>query len=230
MDPRKRRQIATAIGAALFVMAGGSWLADLLVPTRYPARSAYSVSGLTEPVVDLAALQRSWPSGLGGPGSRPRLINYMTHIDRMATPARPPATAAPQPVRDLGTLLASADVAKGKRASQVCASCHTFDQGGQNRTGPNLYGIVGRDIASHAGFAYSGALTGEPGNWTYESLDHFLASPAKDVPGTKMAFAGIRNPADRASLLAWLGTLSPTPAPFPAPRLAANDSADAASR
>lgn len=221
MASRKWRIIG-GVAAAVTVVLGGSWLGDLLVPIRYPMRSAYQVPGLEEPVVDLAALQRSWPGGMAEPGSRPRLIGYMSRIDHMAMPARAPAAAAaPRPVADLGTLLAAADVAKGKRTAQLCASCHTFESGGQTRTGPNLWGIVGRDIASHAGFAYSGALTGEPGAWTYQSLDRFLAGPAKAVPGTKMAFAGVRNPADRAGLLAYLGSLNATPAPFP-PAMAAD--------
>lgn len=224
MDRREWRRIGAAVGAAGAVMAGGSWIADLLVPIRYPGQSAYSVPGLAEPVVDLASLQRSWPSGLAEPGSRPRLIGYMSRIDRMALPATAaPAAAAPQPERDLGALLAASDVAKGQRAAQVCNSCHTFDRGGPNRVGPNLWGVVGRDIGSHAGFAYSSAMTSQPGAWTYESLDRFLAGPARTMPGTKMAFAGIRNPADRASLLAWLGTLNATPAAFPPPQLAAKD-------
>jgi len=220
MASRKWRIIG-GVGAAITVALGGSWLGDLMVPIRYPGRSAYQVPGLEEPVVDLAAIQRSWPGGMAEPGSRPRLIGYMNRIDRMAMPARAPAaTASPQPVADLGTLLASADPAKGKRTAQLCASCHTFEQGGANRTGPNLWAVVGRDIASHAGFAYSGALTGQPGAWTYESLDRFLAGPARTIPGTKMAFAGVRNPGDRASLLAYLGSLSAAPAPFPPPMAA----------
>lgn len=226
MASRKWRVIGS-VSAAATVMLAASWVSELFVPIRYPGRSAYQVPGLAEPVVDLAALQRSWPAGMAEPGSRPRLIGYMNRIDTMAMPARAPvAAAAPQPAADLGTLLASADVAKGKRTAQLCASCHTFDSGGPNRTGPNLWGIVGRDIASHAGFAYSGALANQPGAWTYESLDRFLASPSRAAPGTRMAFAGVRNPADRASLLAYLGSLSAAPAPFPQARSADKKSPD----
>jgi cytochrome c len=147
----------------------------------------------------------------------------MAHIDKAVLPVPAAGTVAPltaAPV-DLGTLLASADPARGERTAQVCASCHTFDQGGANRVGPNLWGIVGRDVGSEGGFAYSPAVAGHPGAWTYEELDHWLASPAKAIPGTKMAFNGVRNPKDRANLLAYLGTLGGARVPYPAPKPAA---------
>ncbi|RJF86192.1 cytochrome c family protein [Sphingomonas cavernae] len=205
---------------ALFVAFGGGWMADRLVGVSYPDAPAYKPADLDQPV-DLAALQRSWPAGLTAPGDHNRLAGYLRAVDRGAIP--PPAAgaaaavpAAPPP--DLGTLLASADPARGKSVAGVCASCHTFDQGGADRTGPNLWGVVGRDVASHSGFAYSPAIGTHPGNWTYEELDRYLASPARAIPGNKMAFAGIRRPQDRANLLAYLGSLGSAGVPKPAPK------------
>ncbi len=83
--------------------------------------------------------------------------------------------------------------------------------------GPNLHGVVGRPIATHPGFAYSAALRGAGGRWTYEALDHFLTSPARAFAGTKMTFAGFRNPRDRAQVIAFLAEISPGAPSFPKP-------------
>ena len=111
-------------------------------------------------------------------------------------------------------LVASGDVGKGEKVSKKCKACHVFDEGGKNKLGPALWGIVGSDIASRDGFNYSGALSELEGNWTYEALDQFLAAPKSYVPGTKMVFAGVKKDQDRADLLAYLRTLDAEPAPL----------------
>lgn len=136
--------------------------------------------------------------------------------------------AEAEPEIDLGTLLANASADAGERIARRCVSCHTFDQGGANSTGPNLWGIVGADIASHAGFAYSGALTSMEGSWTYEALDAFIESPRGYAPGTNMSFAGLRGEEDRADLLAYLQTLNANPVAFPAPAPVETEAADEA--
>ncbi|MCB1379311.1 MAG: cytochrome c family protein [Alphaproteobacteria bacterium] len=118
----------------------------------------------------------------------------------------------------LGTLLASADPAKGEAGVKACAACHDFSKGGPNKTGPNLWGVVGRNHGSHEGFAYSDAMkakSGEP--WTYEALNDFIKAPKEAVPGNKMAFGGVKKDQARADILAYLATLSDSPLPFPAP-------------
>lgn len=125
--------------------------------------------------------------------------------------------AEEEPEIDLGTLLANASAEAGERIARRCVSCHTFEQGGANGTGPNLWGVVGADKASHAGFSYSAALSSMEGSWTYENLYAFVENPRGYAPGTTMSFAGLRGEEDRANLLAYLQTLSDNPVPFPAP-------------
>ena len=217
MDRWEWTKVGAAIGAALLVMFAGSWFSGQVIGVNYPERHGYAVEGVAP--VDLAALQRSWPAGLGRPGDPAELRGYIGNIEKAVLPvAAAGGTASVQaaPV-DLGTLLAAADAGQGESAAKVCLACHTFGQGEPNRVGPNLWGVIGRPVAAAPGFAYSPAIEAHGGAWTYEQLDRYLASPARAIPGNKMSFAGIRNPKSRANLLAWLGSQGAAPAPFPPP-------------
>lgn len=107
----------------------------------------------------------------------------------------------------LGVLLASADVAKGQKIFKKCAACHTSDNGGKAKIGPNLYAVVNRAKGASAGFSYSDALVAMGGNWSYEDLDAFLKKPKDFIKGTKMSFAGIKKPDDRADMILFLRSL-----------------------
>ena len=120
-----------------------------------------------------------------------------------------------QAVVALANLLQQASVERGQRSAKKCAACHTFDQGGASRVGPNLYNIVGRPLGAEQGFAYSQALKDKGGAWNYEDVDHFIEAPRAYLPGTKMAFAGISRPAERADLILYLRSLSPDPTALP---------------
>ncbi len=124
------------------------------------------------------------------------------------------AEAASGP-RSLAALLAVADIDDGKKVARKCVACHDVSQGGRNKIGPNLWGVVGAGKAAREGFAYSGALAGLGGAWGYDDLDAFLAKPREFARGTKMAFAGVKSPADRADLIAYLRGLSESPPPLP---------------
>jgi cytochrome c len=130
------------------------------------------------------------------------------------------AEAKGEEVVALPVLLAAASVEEGAAQAKKCQACHSFEQGGPNKVGPDLWGVVGRPIASHEGFEYSDAMkdhaAAQGGDWTFENLNHFLTNPKDFIPGTKMAFAGIKKPDDRADVLAYLQTLSDNPVPFPA--------------
>lgn len=206
-----------AAAGAVAVIFGGDWFAGQLVPTRYPAPTFRGAED-APPLVDLASVQRGWPNALEGRAERNRLVAFMRDIEHQApaAPAAPKGPVAAEKPVDLATLLASADAGAGAGKARVCLSCHTLEQGGANRMGPNLWGVVGRKIASHGGFAYSPAMKAEQGTWSYERLDRYLASPARAVPGNKMAYAGLRRAPDRAAVIKYLATLGGSaPAPKP---------------
>lgn len=121
------------------------------------------------------------------------------------------------PGYDLGTVLAAADPAAGEKIFAKCTACHTINQGGANGIGPNLYGTMGEPIGQgKAGFAFSSALSGHGGTWTYEEMDDWLKSPKAYAPGTKMSFAGLSKPEDRANVMAYLKANGGGPE-YPAP-------------
>ena len=116
---------------------------------------------------------------------------------------------------DALTLLAKADPKAGAAVFKKCGACHTADKGGANRVGPNLWDIVGRAKGGHAGFAFSSAIKGLGGEWTYKDIDHFLLNPKDFAKGTKMSFAGLPKAEDRAAVILYLRALSDSPKPLP---------------
>lgn len=175
--------------------------------------------------------------GLRSANERANLIAYMRTLS--ADPlALPDASAVPAPVDDVVAdevedeaaddaeasdteadgiiaLIAAADAAAGEGATGACQGCHTLDNGGGTRVGPNLYGIVGNEIADQDGFNYSDGLSGVEGVWTYAALDAFLTDPRAFAPGTIMGFGGIRRAEDRANLIAYLRGNDDAPEPLP---------------
>lgn len=133
--------------------------------------------------------------------------------------AAPTEAGAPEPVATpLPVLLAQADVAKGESAAKKCIACHSFEKGGPNKVGPDLWGVIDREIAHHPGFGYSAgmqAFAEQEKTWTYAHIDAFLANPRAVVNGTAMSFAGIKNDQERADLVAYLRTLADSPVPLP---------------
>jgi len=120
--------------------------------------------------------------------------------------------AVPEPIMHL---IASADIAQGEKLSKACAACHSFDNGGPDKVGPNLWDVFGGKKAHRPGFAYSDTLANMEGNWGYDELNHFLWKPKAYVQGTKMNYIGLKKPEDRAAMIAWLRTLSSSPKALP---------------
>lgn len=127
--------------------------------------------------------------------------------------------------RPIEFYLASADVAKGEQVFKKCTACHNADQGGANALGPSLYGVMGNPVAAHPGFAFSDALKSKGGTWDWTTMSEWLASPKRFAPGTKMTFAGLSNPEDRANVMAFLNARDS--APMPLPEAPAEDAAPA---
>ncbi len=143
-----------------------------------------------------------------------------------------PAAGGPAEIPDppVEQLLQTADPAKGQADTQrLCVSCHSFNEGGHALVGPNLYGVVGGPHAHMPGYAYSAAIKAKTGPWTFDELYQWLKKPSAYAPGTKMSFAGDSDPKQRADIIDYLRTLSPTPLPLPPPPAAAAPAATAAS-
>jgi cytochrome c len=151
------------------------------------------------------------------PEHRGEVRTYLVAATEAAPQGAPGAAEAPaETATGVAVLLAAADPAAGAKAVKKCTACHSLNQGGKHRLGPNLWDLIGRPVASAVGYKYSKALKGKSGEtWSYDNLDAFLTKPKGWVPGTKMAFAGLKKPERRADLIAHLRSLSDSPAALP---------------
>jgi len=127
-------------------------------------------------------------------------------------PAQQQAAATAAPIADR---LKTADAAAGEKAVSKCKACHSFGKDEKNKIGPNLWDVVGGKHGHRDDYPYSDAMKAKGGTWDYESLDTWLTSPKAYVPGTKMAFAGVPDPQERANIIAYLRSLSDSPKPLP---------------
>jgi cytochrome c len=128
------------------------------------------------------------------------------------------AAEAEQPI---AFYLATADAARGEQVFKKCAACHNADPGGANALGPALYGVMGNPVASHPGFAFTDALKSKGGTWDWDTMSAWLASPKAFAPGTKMTFAGLSNPQDRADVMLFLNSRDTASLAVPPPPAAA---------
>ena len=179
-------KLAAAVILALMVLKLSEFIGDGLVRPHQLAKNAYIVANVSPA-----------PSGASGGDKN-------TTAD---------ANAALPPIMPL---LAKASGSDGETLAKKCMACHTIAKGEANRIGPNLWGIVGGNVASVAGYTYSSALQAQKDKpWDYERLNNFLAAPQKFIPGTKMSFAGLSKAEERANMIIYLRSMSDSPLPMP---------------
>jgi cytochrome c len=160
----------------------------------------------------IAALGLSILSDMYFHSERPEKMGYV--VEGVEEEGDAGAAAAEKPI---AFYLASADAAKGADVFKKCAACHNANKGGPNALGPNLWGVLGEGIGTGAnGFAFSDALKSKGGTWDWQNLSDWLKSPKAFAPGTKMTFAGLSKPEDRANVIAYLNQQSDAPKPMPA--------------
>lgn len=153
------------------------------------------------------------------PNEAPETPAYPIDLSALEASSEPEEPVDEGPA-DLGLLLASADVSAGERVARRCVSCHSFEEGGANGTGPALYGVMGRDVAELDGFSYSSAMEeyAEGGTeWMYQNMYDYLENPRGYVPGTAMSFAGLRQQEDRINVIAYMRAQDDNPPPLPEP-------------
>lgn len=154
---------------------------------------------------------------------RPEKMGYA--IAGVAAEGAGGAAAAAEPIANR---LAKADAAKGEAIFAKCKACHTIDQGGANGIGPNLWAVIGDAVGQgRGGFAFSDSLKAKAGKWDFATLDTWLTNPKAFADGTKMSFAGLTDPMDRANVILYLNSKGSN-LPLPAPEAAAAAPAAAA--
>jgi cytochrome c len=232
-------EINKIIGAVLFsvlVILGISIVSASIFDVPSPAQPGYVIAGAEEPMeeetvvveteqaepAEAEAAQASTEpaeepaeSAAAEPAAEGEASGQAPEGEQQA--AAEPAAEASSGAGDSALLqrIAGGDAEKGKKVARKCAACHTFDEGGKNRVGPNLHGVVGREVASVPDFSYSAALKELGGTWSYERLDEWVHNPKELVAKTSMAFAGVKKEDDRADLIAYMRSLSPNAPPLP---------------
>lgn len=185
MDSFEFNKIAGVVLTALLIIFGGRTIIEEFVVSHGPQEPAYQLAEVPDETAEATETASAQPAEEG------------FSFEKVAS------------------LLQSASAEAGQSQFRQCSACHTVNEGGANRVGPNLWNIVGRDIGVVDGFNYSSAMAGLDGDWTYEKLALFLHDPKGWLPGTKMAYAGIEKSEGVANMLAYLRSLSNDPAPLP---------------
>lgn len=209
--------IVAAVVLVVVISFAGDAIFSLTAPSAPPVQQAATTEAPPAPAEPVAAAPEAAPAAApaavepapadpaAAPAEAPPAETAAAPVE--AAPAEPAAAAPAAPAEVVVAVSGAADAVAGKAVSRKCAACHTFDQGGPSRVGPNLFGVVGRPVGHVADFKYSPAMAAAGGDWTIDRLDEWLIDPKAYIPGNKMSFAGIKDEADRKNLIAYLETL-----------------------
>ena len=195
-------KIAAAVLTAGVVALGTGFVGNLLIQPNAPQEPVYKVALKEDTGGGGGGGSTGGGSGDGGSGSS-------------GSGSSGSGDGGEEQAPSLATLLADASASSGEQASRVCAACHSFNEGGPHKVGPNLYNVVGKDIASAEGFNYSQALKDKEGGWTYEKLAGYLENPNGWAPGNNMSYQGIKDPNKLANVIAYLRQQSDNPPSLP---------------
>ena len=143
---------------------------------------------------------------------KPKTPGYAIEVEQITSTS---TTEVTEEKVDIAALMSMGDATSGEKIFKKCAACHSIIKGGENKIGPALYNVVGRQVGGVSDYKYSKALAGYDKSWTIEELNGFLLKPSKWIKGTKMAYAGLRKEKDRASIIKYLNQNSDNPQPLP---------------
>lgn len=203
LQPNKILGAVLAVAVVVFAI---EFLSGQIFAKQEPAAPGYVVDMKAAPAV--AATEAPAPAAAQPDANAPAAAGSQ----QAATAAGAASDVAP-----IADRLKTADAAAGEKTAKVCTACHSFANTGDNKVGPGLWEVVNRKPGTHEGFKYSQGMStfGGSHTWDYATLDVYLTNPKAEVPGNKMAFAGIKKPEDRANVIAYLRSLSANPAPLP---------------
>ncbi len=218
MDSFEWTKVAGAVLSALLLIVGGKTAIEMAHHSK-PTVVGYTLPGGEPAAAPAAAADAGTAAATGG--AKADATTKDAAADAAAKDAAPvgdtaaDTAAAPADGSDVIALLTKASADNGKAVFGKCKSCHVVEKGKASGVGPSLWGVVNRPKGSLDGFKYSEAMKAKGGEWTFESLSGFLRNPKGYVAGTKMVFAGIKDPAEEADLIAYLASLGDTPVPLP---------------
>ena len=108
-------------------------------------------------------------------------------------------------------LFASTSATDGAKVFKKCAACHSINEGGANKIGPALWGVLGRAVGSVPDYKYSKAMAAHVKNWSFEEMNGFLIKPKDWIKGTKMSYAGLKSEKERAALILYMNENTNSP-------------------